>query len=214
MVRTLAPAEPKFDPTSSLIFYTPSGRIEFYNEQLVGLGFELPRYVPCYESPVIDGNERFPYQLFTGRQRFFMQSMFTDDPITIQLSGGKPATRLNPLDAAREGLRDGDKIEVYNDRGHVVCDLRLDEAVPPGTVHVWFGWRRRQFEEGMYNEMMVPLSDAPTIDAVAEKWWDDWIAARGTPDGSLTPDAILTGAWDTLWDCACAVRKYATGKEA
>jgi molybdopterin-containing oxidoreductase family molybdopterin binding subunit len=214
MVRTLAPEYPKFDPTAGLNFFTPSGRIEFYVEQLAPLGFALPKYTPCMESPVIDGNPTHPYQLFTGRQRFFMQSMFTDDPITIALSGGKPATRMNPADALKEGLKDGDKVEVYNDRGHVVSDLRLDEAVPPGTVHVWFGWRRRQFEEGMYSEMIIPLSDASTIDAVAQKWWSDWLAVRGEPDGSLTPDAILTGAWDTMWDCACAVRRYESRKEA
>ncbi|MDR1713310.1 MAG: molybdopterin-dependent oxidoreductase [Coriobacteriales bacterium] len=215
MVRMVAPEFPKFDPFASLTFPTRTGRIEFYNEQLVSVGFELPKYFPCFESPVIDGNDRHPYQLFTGRQRFFMQSMFTDDPITIQLSGGKPAVRMHPDDALREGFKDGDKLEVYNDRGHVVCELKVDQAVPPKTVHVWFGWRRRQFEEGMYNEMLVPLSDAAIVDELAEKWWQDFVAVRGKPDTATMPDAILTGAWDTMWDCACSVRLYNNaGKEA
>ena len=214
MVRMVAPENPKFDPFTSLRFPTRTGRIEFYNEQLVGVGFELPKYFPCHESPVINGNDAMPYQLFTGRQRFFMQSMFTDDPITIKLAGGNPAVRMNPADAIKEGFVDGQKIEVYNDRGHVVLDLKVDEAVPSGTVHVWFGWRRRQFEEGMYNEMLVPLSDAATVNELAEQWWQDFIAVRGKPDTATTPDAILSGAWDTLWDCACNVRAYVDGKGA
>jgi hypothetical protein len=81
-------------------------------------------------------------------------------------------------------------------------------------VHVWFGWRRRHFEVGMYNEMMVPLSDISTVDDVALRWWENFMEDGGVMDGCLSTDAALTGAWDTLWDCACAVRPYSDGKEA
>ena len=213
MVRTLAPAEPKFDPFVGLKFPTATGRIEFYADRLADLGVALPVYKPCIESPVIDGNDKYPYQLFTGRQRFFMQSMFTDDPITVGLSGGEPATRINPADALREGLKDGDMVEVYNDRGHVVTKLCLDEAVPSGTIHVWFGWRRRQFEEGTYAEMLIPLSDISTVDDVALRWWDDWLAQGGRVDPVVDVSCSLVGAWDTLWDCACTIRRFEQGKE-
>jgi molybdopterin-containing oxidoreductase family molybdopterin binding subunit len=209
VIRSLAPADPPFDPTAGMVFATKSGRIEFYNEQLKHLGFELPRYIPPIESPVIDNNNKeYPYQLFTGRQRFFMQSMFTDDPINVELSGGEPATRINPADAEREGLKDGDKVEVYNQRGHVVTKLCLDEAVPSGTIHVWFGWRRRHFEDGMYNEMLIPLGDISTIDAVANQWWNDLVdSLGGYADTGTNFELILSGAWDHMWDCACAIRK-------
>jgi molybdopterin-containing oxidoreductase family molybdopterin binding subunit len=208
-IRSLAPTDPPFDPTAGMVFATKSGRIEFYNEQLKHLGFELPRYIPPIESPVIDNNNKeYPYQLFTGRQRFFMQSMFTDDPINVQLSGGEPATRINPADAAKEGLKDGDKVEVYNQRGHVVTKLCLDEAVPSGTIHVWFGWRRRHFEKGMYNEMLIPLGDISTIDAVANQWWNDLVdSLGGYADTGTNFELILSGAWDHMWDCACNIRK-------
>lgn len=215
MVRTLAPAEPKFDPFANMTFSTPTGRIEFYAERLASVGVALPVYKQPLEVPVplLQVDEKHPYQLFTGRQRFFMQSMFTDDPITVGLSGGEPATRMNPADALKEDLKDGDKVEVYNDRGHVVTKLCLDEAVPPGTIHVWFGWRRRQFEEGTYAEMLIPLSDISTVDEVALKWWDDWVAQGGVCDTVVDVAASLVGAWDTLWDCACNIRKYEAGKE-
>jgi molybdopterin-containing oxidoreductase family molybdopterin binding subunit len=213
-VRTLAPVEPKFDPFAGLQFATATGRIEFYAERLVPVGRPLPLYVPCFESPVIDGNAEYPYQLFTGRQRFFMQSMFTEDPINIELSGGKPTTRINPTDAAEKGLKDGDKVEVYNQRGHVVTELEIDESVPPKTIHVWFGWRRRQFEVGTYSEMVTPISGPGIIDEVADKWWNDWYEQFKTMWGSEDIMAFETGGWDAYWDCACNVRAYAAGKEA
>jgi anaerobic selenocysteine-containing dehydrogenase len=208
MVRSAAPPDVLFDPFEGLQFGSPTGKIEFYAEKLHGLGLALPKYLPVLESPVIDGNSKHPYQFFTGRQRFFMQSMFTDDPLMVDMSGGRPTARMNPTDAKAEGLRDHDKIEVFNDRGHVVLELRVEEAIPPGTVQVWFGWRKRQFEEGTYAEMLIPNSDDIVINDVADQWFDDFVAAgnivSGMAAGSL---ALEIGAWDTFWDCACAVRK-------
>jgi molybdopterin-containing oxidoreductase family molybdopterin binding subunit len=212
MVRVNVPAEPKFDPFASLQFPTPSGKAEFYVERLVDLGFALPKYTPCFESPVIDGNNEFPFQLFTGRQRFFMQSMFTDDPITVNLSGGTPATRLNPLDAAAKGLKDGDKVEVYNNRGHVVTNLEIDESVPQGTVHVWFGWRRRQFEEGTYSEVVTPICAPGIEDDVARRWRSDWEAGGGIPYAPLDIMSFEVGSWDAYWDVACNIRRYDAAK--
>ena len=43
--------------------------------------------------------------------------------------------RMNPADAARRKLKKGDLIEVFNDRGSVICYLELTERVPEGVVH-------------------------------------------------------------------------------
>ena len=214
MVRTNAPAEPKFDPFLGLNFMTPTGRAEFYVEQLADLGFALPKYTPCWECPVIDGNEKYPYQLFTGRQRFFMQSMFTDDPINVELSGGEPFTRINPADAAEKGLHDGDKVEVYNDRGHVVTKLELDESVPPGTLHVWFGWRRNQFEEGTYSEVVTPICAPGIADDVSDRWLKDWMDKGGMYYGPQDMIVLEIGNWDAYWDVSCNIRLYDAGREA
>jgi molybdopterin-containing oxidoreductase family molybdopterin binding subunit len=210
-----APDWPPFDPLAGLKFETATGRMEIYAEKLADLGHGFAKYFPPMESPVIDeNNEKYPYQFFTGRQRFFMQSMYTDDPMMVELSGNVPSARINPIDAARENIKDGDKVDVYNDRGHVVAIMRLDEAIPPKTIQVWFGWRQRQFEEGTYSELLVPLGDDVTLNYLSDRWWSDWsdIAPMETAySGGAT---TATGAWDTIWDCACALRKVEDGKGA
>jgi molybdopterin-containing oxidoreductase family molybdopterin binding subunit len=217
IVRSAAPLDPPYDPFSMLGFLTESGRMDIYSERLSDLGFGFPAWFAPLESPSLlgDGDKgEYPYQFFTGRQRFFMQSMFTDDPLMIEMSGKEPAARINPLDAAREGIADGDKVEVYNARGHVVCVMRIDEAIPPGTVHVWFGWRRRQFEEGTYAELLVALGDRSTINDLGDRWYDDTLAIQPPEDmvnGSLTGYA---GGWDTIWDCSCNLRRVSDRKEA
>jgi len=206
LVRAAVP-EPPYDPYASRKFPSQSGRIEFYVERLADLGDAFARFSPTLEVPDGIRENPYTYHFFTGRQRFFMQSLFTDDPWMVKLSGGKPTARMNPLDAAKEGLKDGDFIECFNQRGKVRATLRLDEAIPPGTVQVWFGWRARAFEEGTYSELLVPLGGPETINALARRWWQN-IEEEGKVGNMLAGgESVLAGAWDTIWDCACDVRK-------
>ena len=212
MIRTMAPPEPKYDPylNPAEVMENETGRIELYAERL--LDFDLAVTHPL-EPNYLGKFPEYPFQLFTGRQRFFMQSSFTDDPINVKLSGETPATRLNPIDAKELGLFDGDTVEVYNDRGHVVTRLEVDECVPAGTVHVWFGWRRNQFEEGTYAEMVHQCPNKDSSGPVQDKWWADWIAAGHHPNPFVEPMGTEVGSTDCYWDSYCNVRKYA-GKEA
>ena len=146
-------AEGIYDSFKPLTFMTASGRINIYAEEWSDIGEAVACYRPSLEFPVAEGAAH-PYQFFSGRQRFFMQSMFTDDPLMRELSGGKPYARMNPVDAAREGLSTGDTIQIYNERGSMKCPVEVDEAVPPGTVHAWFGWRALSRS----SNMTAPLS--------------------------------------------------------
>ena len=212
MVRMMIPDQPKFDPFVNPPA-TPSVRAELYAETLVDLGFQLANFRPPYEA---DGHRdpAYPFQFFTGRQRFFMQSMYTDDPLMIEMSGGHPTIRINPKDAAAKEITEGEKVEVYNQRGHMVAPAHLDEAVPPGTIQAWFGWRHKHYEDGMYSEMLLPLSghEGTTDDPLAVRWWDDYVSH--VPEGSPGSIHLATGVWDTIWDCACNIRKVADREEA
>ncbi len=102
MVRLATPPF-HWDPFLGLDFSTPSGRLEFYCERLLPTGHQIAMYtepmeVPTEASKAEGKNEEYPYQFFSGRQRFFMQSLYTDDPVMVKLSGGKPSasTRLMP----------------------------------------------------------------------------------------------------------------------
>ena len=182
-----------------------------YAETLYKVGHQVTVYEPPYEA---GGSEKYPFQFFTGRQRFFMQSMYTDDPLMIKMSGGKPTIRINPKAAKELGIEEGEKVEVYNDRGHMVAPARLDEAVPPRTIQAWFGWRHKHYEDGMYSEMLLPLSghEATDENPLSVQWWNDYM--EQVPEGTPGNLHVATGVWDTIWDCSCNIRKVADGKEA
>ena len=217
LVRAAVPPIP-WDPFFGMKFPTQTGHMEFDCERLTAVGAPMATYHEPYEVPtttrLANGTAKGKYQFFSGRQRFFIQSMFTDDPVMADFSGGKPTGRINPVDAAEEGIVDGQKCEVYNGRGHVIIEMRLDEAIPPGTIQVWFGWRKRAFDavegegSGMYSELLVPLGDNDTLDERALFWYQctEEDNAVGYILGGTTYSA-MSGAWDTIWDCACDIRK-------
>ena len=44
---------------------------------------------------------------------------------------------INPTDAGARGIRNGDIIKVYNDRGAVLCVAKVTERMRPGVVRAW-----------------------------------------------------------------------------
>ena len=105
-------------------------------------------------------------------------------------------------------IKDGDKVEIYNERGHVVIEMKLDQVIPPGTVQCWFGWRHEAFEEGMYSELIPELGSNYTLDDRALNWVKCVEEIGGYQPGFATGGiGGMAGAWDTIWDCACDLRK-------
>ena len=197
------PWNPWMNPNE--VFPNDTGRFEIYAERLKDFGLAITHPI---EPNYLGKDEKHRFQLFTGRQRFFMQSSFTNDPITVGLSGGTPSTRINPIDARALDLKADDKVEVYNDRGHVVSRLEIDECVPAGTVHVWFGWRRSQFEEGTYSEMVHQCANLDSQTEVEDKWWNDWVEAGHIGNSWIEFMATEVGGTDCYWDSVCSIRKY------
>ena len=51
-----------------------------------------------------------------------------------------PEAMMNPTDALRHRITDGDSIRIYNDRGAVVVRVRLDAGLRSGCVSLTNGW--------------------------------------------------------------------------
>ena len=215
LVRANVPSEPvdMFDLfMNQLGLPNPSGRIEFYSEEYADLGEAMAAYVPSFRVGNDAMREEYPFQFFTGRQRFFMQSFFTDDPLLIKLSGGHPSARMNPVDAAKVGVKDGDIVECFNNQDKMTVEMRLDEGVPPGTVHNWYGWRRRQNIDGMYSSLIPDIVGAESVDALAERGWELVLERNQIGPFFLAAESIGGGGWDTMWDALCDVRPASDAK--
>ncbi len=125
---------------AALTFQTPSGRIEFASEEAARLwGVDpVPDYIALdegHESPVAS---RYPLQLLSCKTRDRIHSQFGN------LDWVRDVERphrldMHPKDAAARRLDEGDAAEVWNDRGRMTLQVRLDEGLRPGVVHVLEG---------------------------------------------------------------------------
>jgi Fe-S-cluster-containing dehydrogenase component len=121
-------------------FPTPSGKVEFSSDaaaQLWGVD-PVPDYQPLGEGHASPLAARYPLQLLSCKTRDRIHSQFGN------LDWIRDVERphrldIHPLDATARGLRDGDRAVVWNDRGRIEIDVRLDEGLRPGVVHILEG---------------------------------------------------------------------------
>ena len=124
-------------------FPTPSGRCEFYSEQLASWGQDpLPTFEPSPESAA--GNPalaaRFPLSLITGKTALHFLNSSYSGLERHRRAEVEPRLDLAPADAAARGVADGEMVRVHNDRGSVTLRARVGDRVRPGVCAMPSGW--------------------------------------------------------------------------
>lgn len=156
-------------PFAQQKFPTPSGRIEFYNELMVEFGQELPIHQETLESPRRSHLARkYPLIFLSAKVRATTHSVMANVD-WIQEVSAEPRLNINPADALTRGIKDGDMVVAFNDRGRVKLKARLNEAVPPGAINVPHGWWPEQFIEGHYSDLLHRIDDLSIIDPALER---------------------------------------------
>jgi anaerobic selenocysteine-containing dehydrogenase len=124
-------------------FRTPSGKVELYSRQLADAGMDpLPGWEPDTESREANPGRahRYPLQLVSAASHYFLNSSFGNVPALRRLHGD-PSLEIHAEDAEARGIRDGDWVEVTNDRGAFLARARVGATVSPGAVFsptVWW----------------------------------------------------------------------------
>lgn len=130
---------------------TQSGKLEFESSSLKRFDPDDPerppilKYNPAWEGPhTAELYAKYPLQLISPHPRFTFHTQSDGKGSTINdikdhrvLIGAYYfwIVRINPLDAAQRGIKEKDLVEVFNDRGAVICAAQLTERVRPGTIH-------------------------------------------------------------------------------
>ncbi len=115
-------------------FATPSGKLEFYSETLSSQGLPaMPDWAP---DPVEEAEaRRWPLKLLTAPGYYQAHTTYSG-VASLRARQGPPVCVLHPDDAAARGLRDGDAVELHNERGAVTFVLRVNDEAPPGVAFV------------------------------------------------------------------------------
>jgi anaerobic selenocysteine-containing dehydrogenase len=122
-------------PYADLKFGTPSGKVELYSEKMARYGLDpLPDYEPPVEferamaSMTGDG-----LVLLSGAAHHFVTSSMANQP-DLMRKEGPPSIELNPADAQRRNISDGDDVFVESARGGCRLVAKVTSDVPPGVA--------------------------------------------------------------------------------
>ena len=167
-------------------FPTPSGKVEFlvkdaknfvappfrmmYEAMQSGEDVDpLPGYVPPRESAASNPElaKRYPLNVISPKSHGFLNSCYANEPHKIK-GQGEQFVLMSPTDAAARGVREGDPVRVFNDRGDFEGLARVTDDVRDGVIVATLGyWRSLNRSDGSVNSIssaeFCGLGRAPTF---------------------------------------------------
>lgn len=104
-------------------------------------------FVPHHEPPMRHGSkEKYPLVFIDYKSRLNREGRSQNCPWYYEFKhvdpgdvGGQDSLRINPVDAQKYGIKDGDKIKISSVAGSGMCVARVWEGVRPGTVSKSYG---------------------------------------------------------------------------
>jgi len=118
---------------------TPSGKIELFSKTLFDMGKPetipaIPKYIQEWESPF--GVEAKKHPLQALGHHYMARVHSTHDGIDWLDEAFPQRAFINPLDAQKRGIQNGEEILVYNDRGKIRIPCRITPKIMPGVVNI------------------------------------------------------------------------------
>ncbi len=124
-------------------FNTPTGRVELYSTMFRQFGEDpLPYYEEPQLSPVStpEKMEEYPFVLTTGARTYcYFHSEGKQIPYLREMNPD-PLIEINPEDALKHGITDGQWVEVASPFGKCVLKAKVSQIVKPGVVHAQHGF--------------------------------------------------------------------------
>jgi anaerobic dimethyl sulfoxide reductase subunit A len=113
-------------------FPTKSGKIEIYSKDLEARGLPvLPTYLDDFENPRHPLAKKYPLTVCTPHAVQWLHSR-SNNPWVADLY--RVEVYIHPSDAGKRGIREGDAVTVFNDRGAIQRTARVSERVPQGVL--------------------------------------------------------------------------------
>jgi anaerobic selenocysteine-containing dehydrogenase len=138
-----SPQSPDFFlPWAEGNFRTPTGKALLYNQRLKEQGLDpVAEFVPPAESRHTPAAKKFPLELLARKADNFLNSTFSNLP-TVQPMEELGLLEISRPDAQQRGIRDGDTVRVFNQRGEIELKARVDGRVSPGVVAAKLNWAK------------------------------------------------------------------------
>jgi anaerobic dimethyl sulfoxide reductase subunit A len=122
-------------------FPTRSGKIEIYSQRLADLNHPelapIPKYVEAREGWNDPLRAKYPLQMISTHMKRRANNQFENVPWLRELE--PQAALINTVDAEARGIKDGDEIRIFNDRGVTIIPAKVTERIMPGVVDLPHG---------------------------------------------------------------------------
>jgi anaerobic selenocysteine-containing dehydrogenase len=101
----------------------------------------IPKYIPSPEGLDAPLASNYPLYVTSPHPKFGRHSQWHNvawsrDEYQARISGYE-MVRINPVDAKARGIKTGDVVRLYNDRGAILCGANVTERMRPGVIQVW-----------------------------------------------------------------------------
>ena len=194
-------------------FETASGKIEILNTELANItdwtktryGYSIPaipKWIEPFESLNHPKTKDFPFHMITPHPRWRTHSIFHNIPWLRETY--QQEMTMYTGDAARLGLKTGDIVETWNDRGKCVVPIYVTERCMPGVVVL---------HEGAWMDL-----DKNGVDRSGNP--DFLTLDEPSPAGAFAYNTILVNVKKTTldhrpgWDSKATARSYIFRRDA
>lgn len=132
-------------------FDTPSGKIEIFSKTLYNLGRPeeipgTPRHIFCAEGPEDRFKAKYPLQLIAYHTKKRCHSQHDQNKLLQELD--PTALWINPADASERGIKTGDMVEIFNDRGIIRIPAKVTDRIVQGVIAVSEGGWYKEAADG------------------------------------------------------------------
>ena len=167
-----ASGDSPFLPFAQGDFRTPSGKAEFYSEDLKRQGLDpVVAFTPPEESRHGKQSAGFPLELLARKADNHLNSSFANLPSVRELEPAMGHLEMHAADAGPRCIHDGDRVRAFNSRGEIVLEARVNGSVPAGVVAARLDWPRFHASSRNINvltsEKLTDMGNAATFYSVS-----------------------------------------------
>lgn len=118
---------------------TPSGKIEIFSKTLYDMNDPefippIPKYIQEWESPFGPEAKKYPLQVVGHHYMSRVHSTHENNDMTNEAFPQR--VFINELDARERGIRDGEQVKIFNDRGAIIMPCRITKRILPGVIDI------------------------------------------------------------------------------
>ncbi len=121
---------------------TETGKIQIYSDKFASFGYEDFKGHPMWFEPAEWlGNEKlvkkYPLHLVSPHPTYRVHSQLDNTWVqNLHKVQGREPIRISPNDAKKFGVKDGEVVEVYNDRGSLLAGVVVTNTIRDGVVAI------------------------------------------------------------------------------